>query len=192
MFDASAPRKTATRLLVLRLGVPFAAVLLAGLPASRVAADEPAPAETPAAAESAPADAPATSPAKAWDQAAVTALSLELAAEVKGVRDAFRKEPPPNIASGEARARTRLSDVLRQIESGSRQLSRRLEAGDGREATAPVFEKLLSNIRRAQDLRAKVFAQDRTLQAIDEARVPLTGLTEYYGTAVPEARKIVR
>jgi hypothetical protein len=148
-------------------------------------------------AESAPqaAAAPATKstpPTKEWDQAEVTALSQQLTDGVKGVRAAFRKEPTPNIASGEARSRHRLLDLLRLIESETRQLSRQLEAGEGRDATAPVFERLLLSVRQAQDLRARIFAQDKALQAISKAREPLNELSAYYGVAVPEPRKVVR
>jgi hypothetical protein len=147
------------------------------------------PAESAPQAAAAPAPPP---PTKEWDQATVTSLSQELATGVKGVRAAFRKEPTPSIASGEARSRHRLLDLLRLIESESRQLSRQLEAGEGRDATAPIFDRLLVSVRQAQDLRARIFAQEKALQAISSARETLTEISAYYGTVPPEPRKVIR
>jgi hypothetical protein len=174
MFETGAPRRLITILVGLALGVGCASTQEPVAESAREAAATPAP------------------PTKEWDQAAATALSQELAEDVKGVRTAFRKEPTPNIASGEARARHHLLDLLRLIESESRQLRTQLEAGEGRDATAPIFERLLVSVRQAQDLRARVFAQDQALQAISKAREPLTALSAYYGAAVPEPRKVVR
>jgi hypothetical protein len=174
MFETCAPR----RLITILVGLS----LVMGCAATQESPAEPAP-------EAAAMPAP---PTKEWDQAAVTALSQELAEDVRGVRTAFRNEPTPHIASGEARARHRLLDLLRLIESESRQLRTQLEAGEGRDATAPIFERLLVSVRQAQDLRARIFAQDQALQAIAKAREPLTALSEYYGALVPEPRKVIR
>ena len=50
----------------------------------------------------------------------------------------------------------------------------------------------LVSVRQAQDLRARIFAQEKALQAISSARKTLTEISAYYGTAPPEPRKVIR
>ncbi len=116
----------------------------------------------------------------AWDQEAAAALARQLAEDTQGIRQAFRREPPATVVSGESRARFRLLDLLRRIERETRFLASELEAGRGHDETLPVYENLLGLVRDAQEERRRIFLQSQTLERIEVARGHLEQLDPFY------------
>ncbi len=85
---------------------------------------------------------PDVQPAK-WNQERVTAIAVELASAVDGLREAVRASPVGRtLGSGQENAMLRLTDRLRLLKNESRHLANELKAGSGREETRPVYERV--------------------------------------------------
>jgi hypothetical protein len=124
-----------------------------------------------------------------WDQEKVTTLASDLAGAVKDLRKSFRDDRAPSIASGQARSRYRLLDLLRLIESESKVLARQLAAGKGRDETLPVFERINEMRRKAAEDARRMFLPQGTVDKIEAAREVLTQLSPYYGQEFQPAMK---
>lgn len=131
---------------------------------------------------SAPAEPP---PARDWDQEAVAGLARKLAEDTKGIREAFRNEPPAREVSAESYARYYLLDLLRRIEGETRHLADELAAGRGHDETLPVYSNLLELVREAREKRLQVQPEGETLRRIEQARAHLEQLDPYYDQDVP-------
>ena len=129
-------------------------------------------------------DAEETAPVAAgipWDQARVTDLVKDLSAKVATIRRAERNAPPDSIASGQARARKQLNDNLRLIDRESKHMVRRLEEGQGREETLPLFRRVDQlRLDSAEQLR-RMFLPQAVIEHIMAARALLDQIRSYYG-----------
>ncbi len=116
-----------------------------------------------------------------WDQAKVTELVKDLHAKVVTIRKAERNAPPDTIASGQARARKQLNDNFRMIDRESKHLVRRLEEGQGREETLPLFRRVDQlRLDSAEQLR-RMFLPQAAIEHIRAARALLDQIRPYYG-----------
>jgi uncharacterized membrane protein YccC len=120
-----------------------------------------------------------------WDQAQVTSIAKELAAAVRDLRDAFRREGSPSREQMQSRAYNQLMDNLRLIRSETAHLARELEASKGHDETFPVFRRIGMLVRDAQRLTPRLFIQESVQQRIDPARALWDKLQPYYGNAPP-------
>jgi hypothetical protein len=120
-----------------------------------------------------------------WDQAKLTQLSGELAESVSGLRASARRNPPPNVASGQSRSWYRVLDLLRVIEQETGALQKALEAGEGHDETLPIFERIEElRVRAAQEGR-RLFLPEGTMTKIRNARGVLEKIRPYYDAKPP-------
>jgi len=123
-----------------------------------------------------------------WDQQKVTQIASELAEAVSGVRDEFRKQPPPTIASLHSNAHYRLQDELRLLESETRELMRQLKSGEGLDATQPIYDRIGSLARDARENGRKQLVAEPVQKRIDRAEELWAQLTPYYTNAHAPAK----
>jgi hypothetical protein len=88
-----------------------------------------------------------------WDQAKVTELGRQLAETTSAARQSARREP--NLQRGgtnvtQQRSANDFLQTMRQLESSTRQLSRQLEAGSGKDDTMGVARRIGTLLRDAQ------------------------------------------
>jgi hypothetical protein len=112
--------------------------------------------------------------ATAWDQAQVSALAKQLAAETSALRDIAEKNPdkPPGSAR---KAQYAVREDLRLLASATKRLAKRLAGGAGRDETEGLYKRAASLRRDAdeqaknQDVLANARAQaDKTLALFDQ------------------------
>ncbi len=126
---------------------------------------------------------------KAWDQQKVTQIASQLAEAVSGVYDEFRKQPPSDIASMQQNARFRLQDELRLLESETHVLVRQLKAGDGLDATQPIYDRIGVVARDARENARKQMTVESIQKRVDRAEELWTQLTPYYTNTPAPAEK---
>ncbi len=85
-----------------------------------------------------------------WDQDKVTELAVELSDVVRDLQVAFRRKPPADIGSMQARARFQFRDDLRVLRTETRALAAELEAGAGFEQTFPAARRIRRVVRNLQ------------------------------------------
>ena len=117
----------------------------------------------------------------AWDQAQVSEIAKELAATIRPLQTALREQPPPQLGSGQTNSQIRLRDKLRQLRNNTDQLVARLEAGDGREETFPIFQRIQELRRSAAEDARRIFISDQVGTSIEATREPLGQLAPFYG-----------
>ena len=122
----------------------------------------------------------------AWDQARVTALAVELADEVAALQVAFRREPPVNIASGQARARHRFRDSLRVLVTESRALASELQDGAGLEETAPIVRRAGVVIRDLREDGRRMSWKEPSVGHARRAEELIAQLAPFYAAAATE------
>lgn len=120
--------------------------------------------------------------ATAWDQAAVTALAMQLADAAGDVRQSVRMAPSARPAG--SRNRARALDDLRVVENSINHLARQLEQGKGAEDTYPTFQRI-QTLRRDIAMRARQAAlTEPTISKFETARGLLEQLAPYYAAEV--------
>lgn len=122
---------------------------------------------------------PALAEAARWDQQRVTRLASQLAAAVKDLRVEVEKNPdqPPGLAR---RAQYQAREDLRLLQYTTRQLASSLEKGEGREATAPIFQRVETLRRDAEENGRKGMIPEATLNKIAKAQDLLLQISPYY------------
>ena len=129
--------------------------------------------------------------APAWDQTKATSAAQSLAASLEGLRAALRRQPTTTIApGGGSRARNKLLDRLRLMESESKHLARVLEEGQGRDETLPVFERINEIRRFAVEQAQRMFLQKPVIDKIESARGSLEVLAGLYGVELNRTLEI--
>jgi small-conductance mechanosensitive channel len=155
---------------MLRAFVLFTALLVLALDA---------PAESDAAKEKPP-------ELPAWNQQEVADLGRKLQHLTSDLRDQERSAPQDSIASGQARARERYRDILRNLEDQCRKLVGRVEEGKSREDTAMIFNRIQEMGRDAAEEARRMFLARETLDTIQEAEAVTNQLRIFYrGSADP-------
>jgi len=122
---------------------------------------------------------PALAEAAKWDQQRVTALAKELAAAVKDLRVDVEKNPdqPPGPAR---RAQFQAREDLRLLQYTTRQLASSLAKGEGRDETAPIFQRIETLRRDAEENGRKAMIAEATLAKIAKAKDLLLQISPYY------------
>jgi hypothetical protein len=118
---------------------------------------------------------------QAWDQAKVTELASTLADQAKKVRDAQRRAPTPNVASGYSRAHMRFTDDLRLITNEAKHLNKQLKQGGDRQATQPVYDRLAVLVANDREDAERMMIVEQVATQIEAARATMNGLRGYYG-----------
>jgi hypothetical protein len=121
----------------------------------------------------------------AWDQAKVTGLAKELATATDALHETFLQQPPPNLGSMQSQSYHRLKQFVRLLHSEAGALVRSLEAGEGREQTAPMYETLMSLVRSARDEAGRVFVTKDVGERAAAVRRVLNRLGPYYDSDFP-------
>jgi hypothetical protein len=130
----------------------------------------------------------AAAPAKAWDQAAVTALAGQLAKACDALYDEYYKTPGSSggaVGTGQSKASYRLKHVLRRIDEATKQLAGALAAGQGRDETEPQVEDIGMLARDARQQLSRMYVQSPLQARIDTARGLWQQLAAYYGLPLP-------
>jgi hypothetical protein len=130
-------------------------------------------------------------PAKAWDQAAVSALAGKLAKAADELYAEYYRTPGSSggpIGSGQSRESYQLKYKLRRIEESTKQLAGALAAGKGRDETMPEVEDIGVLARDVRELAARMFIQSPLQARADTARGLWRELLPYYGIAPPPDR----
>jgi len=121
-----------------------------------------------------------------WDQAKVTTLANQLVEAAKALEDTFKKQPPPTVGSGQSRDYYRLKQVTRHLRQEATQLAGDLGKGAGMDETLPGYEDLMSSVRDAREIGARIFATQDIKDKASAARTILNELSPYYDPdAVP-------
>ena len=120
----------------------------------------------------------------AWDQAKVSALAQQLAESVGKVQSSVSKlKTGSTVGSGQANAYLRLKDDLRVTRNMSRSLAKQLADGDGRDATASTYRRLMTLVRDVRENGRKMFLAKPTLDEAAHAGEILDQLAPYYAGA---------
>jgi len=121
----------------------------------------------------------------AWDQAKVTGLAKELATATDALHETFLQQPPPNLGSMQSHSYHRLKQFVRLLHSEARVLVRSLEAGEGREQTASMYETLMSLARSARDEAGRVFVTKDVGERAAAVRGVLNRIGPHYDPDFP-------
>jgi len=122
---------------------------------------------------------PALAEAAKWDQQRVTRLATQLAAAVKDLRVEVERNPdqPPGLAR---RAQYQAREDLRLLQYTTRQLASSLAKGEDRDATAPIFQRVETLRRDAEENGRKGMIPEATLNKIAKAQDLLLQISPYY------------
>jgi leucyl-tRNA synthetase len=121
----------------------------------------------------------ATAESATWDQAKVTAIAKELADAVKDLKDVVRQNPD-QVSGPQRRAQYAAREDLRLLSNTTRHLAMELERGEGREATLPVYRRVQTLRRDAEEDGRKAMIQTSTMEKIAVAEEILARLAPYY------------
>jgi len=128
---------------------------------------------------------PALAELQAWNPEKVLAAAHQLQSSVKDVRQKVRQDPAGQLPS-KARVRTELLSTLQALEKSATQLVRRLEAGDGRDATLQVARKIRSLVNDCDVLWGKLAKTETSERATEPLLGALAVLRPYYFEAPAE------
>jgi len=120
---------------------------------------------------------------QAWDQQKVTQIANQLAEAVSGVYEEFRRQPPVDISSMQSESRFRLQDELRLLEGETRELARQLKAGEGLDATRPIYDRIGVLARDAREEGRRELVTKAVQERVDRAEGLWAQLTPYYTNA---------
>lgn len=132
---------------------------------------------------------PATSQTTEWDQAAVTAIAVQLVEVAGDLRSSVRRAPEPP-ARRARRAHLQALDDLRVVQSSVRSLARQLEAGAGREETYPTYRRIRTLRRDIAQNASRALITEPTLGKLEAARVLLDQLAPFYAPEVAADEEI--
>lgn len=125
----------------------------------------------------------ATGERKPWDQARMTELSIDLAKAMSAVRTAFRQEPGfRDPSSPNRRATQNMEKTLRALETSTRQLRNRLQAGDGFDQTQGIARKIGSLLNDADVEGRKIMTSVWLDEKIKPAQQLINEIAPYYGS----------
>ncbi len=117
--------------------------------------------------------------AATWDQERVTAIALDLADDL----ERLEVRPPAAAPADDDEARRagyQAREDIRLLVNTSGHLARSLAAGEGREATEPIYRRLESLRDSAEDHARRAGLGAATLEAVDEAEGELLELRAFY------------
>ena len=123
-----------------------------------------------------------------WDQANVTALGKQLAETTSAARQTAIREPSLRGATGnvgQRRSSERFLQTMRQLESSTRQLSRQLEAGSGKDETMGVARKIGTLLRDAQEDGRRLSLSQFMWDKINPMVVAIDAISPYYSDTSP-------
>ena len=124
--------------------------------------------------------APCLAQSAKWDQAKVTALAVELSEVAVELQSSFRREPPPTIGTGQARARASFQDSLRVLRTETRALASELEAGAGLDETWPIARRLRVVVRDLREEGRRISWKEPVAGHASRANELVTQLAPFY------------
>lgn len=116
----------------------------------------------------------------AWNQPEVTAIAKDLTTATEALREAFARQPKPDPGSRESESYHELRYRVQRIHTEARMLRDSLEAGEGRDQTAWVYEILTSHARSARYEVSRVFVAKDVGERAAAVRAALNRLGPYY------------
>ncbi|MGH0037305.1 MAG: hypothetical protein ACQGVK_19950 [Myxococcota bacterium] len=117
----------------------------------------------------------------AWDQERVTAAAHDFSQSAgKVYSELYRNQVTYTIGSGQSKDYQRLRDKVRVIRSEARRLTRQLEKGKGRDATLPIYERMMVDVRDAREIARRLNLGEALLNKIGAAGDALRRLGPYY------------
>lgn len=122
---------------------------------------------------------PASAESESWDQQKVTAIAQELADAVKDLKDVVRQNPD-QVSGSQRRAQYAAREDLRLLSNTTKHLALELEKGEGREATLPIYRRVQTLRRDAEEDGRKAMIQAPTMERISIAKEILARLAPYY------------
>jgi hypothetical protein len=108
---------------------------------------------------------------------------------VSGVYQEFRKQPPVDVSSMQTRARYQLQDELRLLEGETHELARQLKAGEGLDATQPIYERIGTLARDAREEGRRQLVAKPVQERVNHAEELWAQLTPYYTSAPAQEEK---
>jgi hypothetical protein len=116
---------------------------------------------------------------KAWDQESATKLATELAEIIGELRRSVRiqADEDPNVAR---RSSQRVVENLRSLQTRTRQLSRRLEAGEGSEETDRLFRRIQTLVIETQIAARGMAKREENQPRVDRVFEIMDQLGAYY------------
>jgi len=120
-----------------------------------------------------------------WDQAKVAELGRELATTMSAARQTALKEPTLQNAVTGRLAAERFLRTMRSLETSTRQLARKLEAGEGREETEGTGRKIGTLLRDAQEDSRRLMISQTLREKIDPVVDVINRLSPYYSDKSP-------
>ena len=116
-----------------------------------------------------------------WDQERVTGIAEKLADAANEVyRSIVRKRTGSQLGSGQASSYMRLKDKARLARNETRHLARRLQDGNARDDTLPVYRRLMTLVRDIREDARRMFLEAPTLDKIATAGDLLRQIAPYY------------
>lgn len=115
----------------------------------------------------------------AWDQGKVTALSEKLEQEMDALYRELGKLPP-DLTFSQRRAQYQLRDDLRLLRNNCRHFSAELKQGKDKEETLPVFKRIRTLRRNAEENARKTTIQDSTMERMLAVGAVILQIEPYY------------
>jgi len=114
-----------------------------------------------------------------WNQGRVTAIAEEFAAEMVKLQTEA-KRVPPDISFSQQRAQYELQEDIRMLKNTSGHLASQLRAGKDREETRPVYNRLETLVKSAEENARKTLVPNTLMDQILAAGGVLLQLRPYY------------
>ncbi len=114
-----------------------------------------------------------------WSQDRVTQYANELAAATGALKDAIDKQPE-SVNPAAQRAFYAAQDDVRVMNNSAKHLATALKNGDGRDETAPVFRRIQSLRRDAEEDGRKALIPNQVMDKIAPVGAALIKLAPYY------------
>ncbi len=115
-----------------------------------------------------------------WDQEKVTAIAAELPPATRALAATLRQKPQKTLGQPGRASFLLLRDQVRSIDATARRLHSSLEAGEGREATLPIYRRMLRTVRDAERELGRIPAQQGMDEGIDAVADILRRLQVFY------------
>ena len=114
-----------------------------------------------------------------WNQGRVAAIAEEFAAEMVKLRSEA-KRVPPDISFSQQRAQYQMQEDIRLLKNTSGHLASQLRAGKSREETRPVYNRLETLVKSAEENARKTLVPGMFMDQILAAGGVLLQLRPYY------------
>ena len=115
-----------------------------------------------------------------WSTERAAPIAQQLADKLEEIKDAWRGLPPPQIGQ-QRRAFYTAKEDARQLRTTARHLASELAAGEGYDATYPIFKRLMSlRNEAAENLRKAGVIPEDVLNTIAAGGDLLFQLQRYY------------